>query len=71
MAAHWKTAEPGAVTTYMNALPKLVASRTLTEPDWNNTTITADIGPEIERLKKIFVQEPLCVRQRRSDTFAA
>lgn len=52
MAAYWKTAKPGNVTTYMNALPKLVASRTITKPDWNNTTITADIGPEIERRKK-------------------
>lgn len=52
MAAHWKTAEPGNITTYMNALPKLVASRTLTEPNWNNTRITADIGAEIARLKK-------------------
>jgi dihydrofolate reductase len=52
MADYWKTAEPSAITTYMNALPKLVASRTITEPDWNNTTITAEIGPAIERLKK-------------------
>jgi len=51
MADYWKTAEPSVITTYMNALPKLVASRTLTEPDWNNTTITADIGPAIEKLK--------------------
>jgi len=52
MADYWKTAEPSTITTYMNALPKLVASRSITEPDWNNTTITAEIGPEIERLKK-------------------
>lgn len=51
MASYWKTAEPSTISAYMNALPKLVASRTLTEPDWNNTTITADIGREIEWLK--------------------
>lgn len=52
MASHWKTAEPGPITTFMNALPKLVASRTLTTPDWNNTRITADIGPAIRELKE-------------------
>ena len=52
MAAHWKTAEPGKVTTYMNALPKLVASRTLKTVDWNNSRVTADIVPELKRLKE-------------------
>lgn len=51
MASYWKTAEPGKITTYMNALPKLVASRTLTSADWNNTRVTGDIASEIERLK--------------------
>lgn len=52
MAAYWTTAEPGTITSYMNALPKLVASRTLTSVDWNNSRVTADIVPEIKRLKK-------------------
>ncbi len=51
MADYWKSAEPGKVTTYMNALPKLVASRTLTSVDWNNSRVTADIVPELKRLK--------------------
>lgn len=51
MAAYWKTAEPGKVTTYMNALPKLVASRSLTEADWNKTRLTADIVGELSKLK--------------------
>ena len=51
MASYWKTAEPGTITTYMNALPKLVASRTLTEPDWNNTRIVADIAGAIRQRK--------------------
>jgi dihydrofolate reductase len=51
MAAYWKTAEPSTITTFMNALPKLVASRTLTSADWNNTEVTADIGPAIRALK--------------------
>jgi len=52
MAAYWTTAEPGTITSYMNALPKLVASRTLTSVDWNNSRVTADIVPEVERLKR-------------------
>lgn len=52
LAAYWKTAEPGRITTYMNALPKLVASRTLASADWNNTRVTADIVPELKRLKE-------------------
>lgn len=51
MADYWRSAEPGKVTTYMNALPKLVASRTLTSVDWNNSRVTADIVPELKRLK--------------------
>nr|WP_306306744.1 hypothetical protein [Nitratireductor aquibiodomus] len=35
----------------MNALPKLVASRTLTSSDWNNTTVTANIADAIRELK--------------------
>lgn len=54
MKAHWTatTTEPGSITSFMNALPKLVASRTLTISDWNNTRITADIAGEIGRLKQ-------------------
>jgi dihydrofolate reductase len=51
MAAYWKTAEPGEITTYMNALPKLVASRTLKSVDWNNSRVTADVVPELKRMK--------------------
>jgi dihydrofolate reductase len=35
----------------MNALPKLVASRTLTDPAWNNSRATADIVGELRALK--------------------
>jgi dihydrofolate reductase len=51
MAAYWKTAKPGVVTSYMNALPKLVASRTLTEADWNNTQVTSNIADAIRDRK--------------------
>ncbi|MDX3978060.1 dihydrofolate reductase family protein [Shinella sp.] len=53
MKAYWTTAEGEAeVKTYMNALPKLVASRTITASDWNNTEVTTDIAGEITRRKQ-------------------
>lgn len=53
MKAYWTAAaeEEGEVKAFMNALPKLVASRSLTGSDWNNTTVTADILGEIARRK--------------------
>jgi dihydrofolate reductase len=53
MKAYWTTAaeEEGEVKAFMNALPKLVASRSLTTSDWNNTQITADIAGELGRRK--------------------
>lgn len=54
MRDYWTTAEPSTVTTYMNALPKLVASRSLTSSDWNNTVMTSDIEGELSRRR----QEP-------------
>ncbi|WP_411033753.1 dihydrofolate reductase family protein [Shinella sp. BYT-45] len=53
MKAYWTTTEDeGEVKTFMNALPKLVASRTVTDSDWNNTEVTADILGEIARRKQ-------------------
>lgn len=52
MKAYWSSAkEEGETKAFMNALPKLVASRSLTGSDWNNTTVTADIVGEITRRK--------------------
>jgi dihydrofolate reductase len=52
MRDYWTTAEPSTITTYMNAFPKLVASRTQTHSDWNNTTMTADIADDLARLRQ-------------------
>lgn len=52
MRDYWTKAEPSNVTTYMNALPKLVASRTQTTSEWNNTRMTSDIEAEIARLRR-------------------
>jgi len=52
MKAHWTTAEgEGETKGFMNALPKLVASRSLSGSDWNNTEVTADIAGELLRRK--------------------
>ena len=53
MKAYWTTAEGETeVKGYMNALPKLVASRTITASDWTNTEVTSDIIGEITRRKE-------------------
>jgi dihydrofolate reductase len=51
MKAYWTTAEESEITTYMNALPKLVASRTLKASDWHNTRVTDDIVGAIRAVR--------------------
>ena len=51
----WATIKGGPYLDRMNSIPKLVASRTLTEPlEWNATLIKGDVAEEIAKLK----QEP-------------
>jgi dihydrofolate reductase len=51
MAAYWKTAE-GEIAGLMNAIPKLVFSRTLKSVDWNNAALVeGDASAQIVRLK--------------------
>jgi len=52
MAAYWQTAK-GAVAEYMNSLPKIVFSRTLSSVDWANTRLVKDSAvAEVEKLKR-------------------
>jgi dihydrofolate reductase len=52
MAAHWKTAT-GEVASFMNSLPKLVASSKLEKADWTNTTlIKSNVIAEIRARKQ-------------------
>ena len=52
MANHWPQAT-GAVADFMNALPKFVFSRTLTQAPWNNTRLfAADAPATVARLKR-------------------
>lgn len=60
MKAYWTKADDGVVTRYMNALPKLVGSRTAQSPDWNNTEIAKDIVTEISR-RKAELEKPIYV----------
>jgi dihydrofolate reductase len=55
MAAYWPTPEAAAsdpeVAERMNALPKIVASRTLKQADWANSRVVQDIAAELRRSK--------------------
>jgi dihydrofolate reductase len=52
MAGYWPTAPKSEIADYMNALPKIVFSRTLREADWRNTRLLHDNAPaEVARLK--------------------
>ena len=53
MSKAWGKIKEGAYLERMNAIPKLVASRTLKEPlEWNATLIKGDVAQEIARLKQ-------------------
>lgn len=52
MAEYWKTAK-GEIADFMNNLPKIVCSRTLNSPDWNNSIlIKENVAKEIAALKE-------------------
>jgi len=52
MAAYWPSAT-GATADIMNAIPKVVFSRTLKKPAWNNTRLVKDDAEaEVARLKR-------------------
>lgn len=50
-AAAWSGRE-GPDAEQMNAMPKYVASRTLTETTWNATLLTGDVAEEVAKLKE-------------------
>jgi dihydrofolate reductase len=54
MAAYWPTApEDDPYGRHLNSTPKYVASRTLQDLEWQNSTlITGDVAEEVARLKQ-------------------
>src|SRR5438093_11337057 len=55
-AKAWPTMEgTGTFGEKMNAMPKFVVSKTLENPEWNNTTVlTGDLAEEVGKLKERF-----------------
>ena len=54
-AAAWPTLEAGEFGEKMNGMPKFVVSSTLTNPEWNNTTVLdGALGEEVGALKRCF-----------------
>jgi dihydrofolate reductase len=52
MARHWPS-EKGEVADFMNALPKIVFSRTITESGWNNTRVfNSNVEDTVAKLKR-------------------
>jgi dihydrofolate reductase len=60
-AAAWPTMEgTGEFGEKMNAMPKFVVSKTLTNPEWNNTTVLGgDLAGEVTELKNQFAGDIL------------
>jgi len=50
MAQYWSK-ESGEIADFMNSIPKVVFSRTLSDAAWNNTRVAADAESEVRRLK--------------------
>ena len=50
MAQYWPN-ESGEIADFMNSIPKVVFSRTLSDAAWKNTRVAADAESEVRRLK--------------------
>lgn len=57
----WSTMPSNPIADRMNALPKYVASTTLRDPDWNNTTVLD--GDPVQRIAELKDQDGLGIVQ--------
>ena len=54
-AGYWPDrGEDDPIAGRFNAVPKFVASRTLTDPSWKGTTVLSDVATEVRALKDRF-----------------
>ena len=54
LAARWPS-RSGALADRLNRMPKYVVSSTLTDPEWNNTTVLmGDVTQQVSKLKEEF-----------------
>lgn len=53
-AGYWPHHTEGPIGTKLNAVPKFVASRTLTDASWPETTVVSDLATQVQPLKDRF-----------------
>jgi dihydrofolate reductase len=53
-AGYWPNQGDEPIAVKFNAVPKFVASRTLTDPTWQGTTVLSDVATEVRAIKDRF-----------------
>jgi dihydrofolate reductase len=53
-AGYWPNQPDNPIAAKFNAVPKFVASRTLTDASWAGTTVVSDVATEVRALKDRF-----------------
>jgi dihydrofolate reductase len=53
-AGYWPNQGDEPIAVKFNAVPKFVASRTLTDPTWEGTTVVSDVATDVRAIKDRF-----------------
>ena len=53
-AGYWPNQGDDPIAVKFNAVPKFVASRTLTDPTWEGTTVVSDVATDVRAIKDRF-----------------
>lgn len=53
-AGYWPNQGDDPIAVKFNAVPKFVASRTLTDPTWEGTTVVSDLATDVRAIKDRF-----------------